>query len=70
MSDKARITPEITVDLHAWLVREAADQNRSLNGQVAYILQSYRRRKERAVAVLDPGSIVSIQKSLETDWGL
>ena len=66
MSSKCRISPELDSDLHDWLVAEAKRQHRSVNGQVAFILQTFRARMENVrrsgVPEIPVGSVVGVQR--------
>jgi hypothetical protein len=53
--EQKMVIPE---ELAEWLAGVAADEHRSLNGQIVHILSNYRKRVERGPVVIPRGSIV------------
>ena len=58
-----RVTVEMSADMHQWLTKQAEAEHRTLQGQLAHIIQRHRRLVCRGpVPVIRPGSVVAMEK--------
>jgi len=62
MNNQIRVTPTITKDLHMWIVETAAENHRSLHGQIEHMLEAYRIRAKAGIRILEPGEVVAVAK--------